>query len=170
MVLSSHQPQHVIASQWVFSTFSAQLRFLGAPLAMLSMPSLSLFWPPSPSPAISAFNLSKGKSLIHSLQHLNWGIPWYVHIDIIDTCPSLVFSMLGHHDFVQNRWVLHCQPFWCILMFSNMFTAISILFLMLCMSVYMLNTFVGFLKLFGLSGPASATWQKFCRWGNPRQT
>ena len=156
MVLSSHQPhqpQCVIVSQWVFLTFSARLTFLGALLAMLSMPSLSLFWPPSPLPAIFTFDLSKGKSLIHGLQHLDWGVPWYVHVNIIDTCPSPVVSMLGHRDFVQNRWILHCQPFRCILMFSDAFTAISVSFLMLCMSVYTLNTFVGFPKLFGPSGP-----------------
>ena len=54
-------------------------------------------------PAISAFDLSKGKSSIHSLQHLDWGIPWYIHINIIDACPSPVSSMLEHRDFVQNR-------------------------------------------------------------------
>jgi len=100
------------------------------PLAMPSMPSLSLFRPPSPSPAISTLNPSKGMSLIRSLQLLNWAFHYtYMLISL-------------------NRWVFHS---W---MFSDVFTtAIFVSFLTLCVSVCMLGTFVGFPKLFGLSGP-----------------
>ena len=118
------------------------------PPAMLSMPSLSLFWLPSPLPAVPTLD---PKFSIHGLQHLDWGVPQYVHVDIFDTDPSPAFSMLGRRDFMQNRWVLHSRPFQCILTFSDAFTAISVSFLMLCMSVYTLDTFVGFPKPFGPS-------------------
>jgi len=51
---------------------------------------------------ISALDLSEHKCSTCGAQCFNWRVSWYVQVDIVDTDPSLLTSMLGRCGHVYS--------------------------------------------------------------------
>ena len=57
-----------------------------------------------------ALDLSKDDPSIYGPQHLDWCIPRYVYVNIVNADLSPSIGKLGHHDFVCFRWALCPWP------------------------------------------------------------